>query len=371
MPSKGRTKDRPFSLLVKPASADCNLACDYCFYLPVAGLYPHTPVHRMEDDVLERLVRSYLATRQQVYSFIWQGGEPGLMGADFFRRVTGLQEKYGRPGARVFNAFQTNGTTITPELALHFSRYRFLTGVSIDGPREMHDMRRKGRDGAGSYGRTIRGLRMLQDEGAAVNGMVLVHADNVDFPEEIYRHLDGLGIRHHQYIPCLEFDEAGKPKPWTVTSEKWGEFLVRLFQIWYPGDTGRVSVRLFESVLRVLGGEEPAMCSMGRSCSGYLVAEYNGDVYPCDFYVDEKLRLGNIMEQSWEEVRRSKLYAEFAREKNRLSGACSSCTVLPFCSGGCPLHRRGGKDLLCAGWKLFFEETLPYFNKLSENIIRN
>lgn len=372
-PSKKKSSVRPFSLLVKPASADCNLRCDYCFYLEKAFLYPDNGAHRMEPETLERLIAGYMRTRQPVYSFAWQGGEPTLMGLDFFKSVTSLQERYGRPGSTVFNGLQTNGVQIDDDFAAHLGAYRFLTGVSIDGPPELHNVYRKGADGRGSYDRVIRGLETLRRHGAEINGLVLVSRANVGLPEKVYRHLKELGLYHHQYIPCVEYDEQGNPLPWTINGEEWGEFLLRLFHEWSGGDIGKVSIRRFEAIAAAVKGMAPGMCTMGRNCAQYFVVEHNGDVYPCDFFVERELELGNIRDSSWEELKKSKLYRQFGRRKNEWDPACSSCPYLSLCAGDCLKHRggfgtSGTRSVLCAGWFTFFQKTLPNFHKIAQNI---
>ena len=377
---KGRRpkqRNRPFSLLVKPASADCNLRCAYCFYLEKQALYSGSSVHRMSDRVLETLVRSYLGTNQPVYSFGWQGGEPTLMGTEFFRKVTDLQRRYGRSGMRVANGLQTNGTLIDDELAEHLGRYKFLVGVSIDGPREIHDYYRTA--GGGSYDRVIAGIETLNRHSVEFNALVLVSRANVEAPEEVYDHLKELGIRHHQYIPCVEADQTGEPLPWSITGEEWGEFLVRLFYRWRPRDVSRVSVRNFDAVVNRLAGQPAAVCSMERNCSEYFVIEHNGDVYPCDFFVEGDLRLGNILEDPLGDLRTSAIYRNFARRKSEWPRECAGCDYLSFCAGDCLKHRPGiglprvarepsSVSALCRGWKRFYTACLPEFEGLARSL---
>ena len=379
-----KQRNRPFSLLIKPASADCNLRCSYCFYLEKHALYPETPVHRMSGDVLEDLVRSYMATSQPVYSFGWQGGEPTLMGTEFFRKVTELQRRYGRPGSKVANGLQTNGTLIDDELAEHLARFKFLVGVSIDGDKEIHDRYRTAVGaGGGSYDRVLAGIECLERHGVQFNGLVLVSRANIDAPERVYDHLKELGIRHHQYIPCVESAPDGSPLPWSIAGAEWGDFLVRLFDRWYPRDVPRVSIRNFDAVVNRLAGHPAALCSMGRSCSDYFVVEHNGDVYPCDFFVDPGRKLGNIRSDSLVDLRSSSTYRRFARRKSEWSSECGVCEYLSLCAGDCLKHRpgmglptaspaaeaaeRGGTvSVLCEGWKRFYLMCLPRFEDIAE-----
>ncbi len=326
----------------------------------------------MDDTVLEKMIATYLGTRQKVYSFGWQGGEPTLLGSDFFRKVTSLQERYGKPGSVVSNGLQTNGTLIDNDLAEHFKTYHFLLGVSLDGPQALHDVYRKKRDGSGTYRDVIRGIEILNSHGVEYNALVLVTKANVAKPVQVYRHLKELGIFYHQYIPCVEFDESGKPEPWTITGEEWGMFLRSLFRQWTAGDVERVSIRNFDAVLQLLVHNREVMCTMGRNCRQYFVVEYSGDVYPCDFFVEPKLKLGNIMGTGWEELKKTKEYARFGRKKSEWPGECGRCAYLLYCAGDCLKHRRNRDDgtkqesWLCDGWKSFYGYSLPGFHRLRE-----
>jgi uncharacterized protein len=369
-------RDRPYSLLVKPASADCNLHCAYCFYLDHKYLYPETKRHRMSDEVLQRMISSYMATDQPTYSFGWQGGEPTLMGLDFFRKVTDLQKKYGKRGAVVANGLQTNATLITDELASHFGQYRFLLGVSLDGPEEVHNSYRRSVDGKGSHERVLKGIDHLHRHGVEYNILTLVSTANVERPKEIYRYLVSRGENFHQYIPCVEFDDNGEPLPYTITGEQWGEFLWGIFSEWIKEDTLQVSVRHFDSILTLMVDGYPNLCSLDTNCCQYFVVEYNGDVYPCDFFVRRDLRLGSIMDSSWEQMLASPIYREFGARKSQWNKQCQACSYLTFCAGDCQKQRYYGSDnprqlsWLCGGWKFFYERSLPQFSRLAQKIKR-
>ena len=232
-----------FSLLVKPASADCNLRCAYCFYLDRSALYPETKVHRMSHSVLERMISSYMSTDQTVYSFGWQGGEPALMGVEFFRDTTDLQKKYGRPGAVVSNGLQTNATLINDDFAAHLSEYRYLVGVSIDGPAEIHNRYRQYATGKASHTAVLRGIDCLNRHNVEFNALVLVSSANVKRAREVYHYLRDHGINYHQYIPCVEFDVNGQLLPYSITGREWGDFLCEIFDEWIMRDRRQVSRR--------------------------------------------------------------------------------------------------------------------------------
>lgn len=367
---------KPFSLLVKPASADCNLRCQYCFYIDKFSLYPETHVHRMPDEVLERMISSYMATEQPVYSFGWQGGEPTLMGVKFFEKVVSLQQQYGRPGSKVSNALQTNATLINDELAALLAQYNFLVGVSLDGPEELHDYYRRTVGGQGSHRMVLKGIECLRKNRVEFNILTLVNSRNMSHGREMYQYLKDMGCFYHQYIPCVEFDEKGNPMPYTVSGEEWGNFLCEVFDEWIKSDVYTVSVRIFDSILNFLVDGVYTTCHLAGNCCQYFVVEYNGDIYPCDFFVARELKLGNVMENSWEEVRNSPTYVEFGKQKAEWNSQCQKCQWLYICSGDCLKHRLYGDtnprklSWLCAGWKKFFEHSMPYFKQLALRVLK-
>lgn len=367
---------RPFSLLVKPSSADCNLRCRYCFYLDRCSLYPDTKRHRMSDAVLERMIGSFLALGQPQNSFGWQGGEPTLMGLPFFERVTELQQKHGRAGALVSNGLQTNGTLLDDAFARHLSKFNFLVGISVDGPAVLHDRSRLTADGRGSHADVMRGMECLKRNAVEFNVLTLVNRANVGHAEQVYRYLCDLGVLYHQYVECVEFDAQGGLRPYAVMGEEWGEFLCRIYDLWIAGDTRRVSVRLFDSILTSMVDGVANVCQMGRDCRQYLVVEHNGDIYPCDFFVEKDLTLGNIMETGWADLQSSPVYAAFGRRKAEWNEACEHCEYLRFCAGDCPKNRGPGRQdprrlsHLCAGWKMFHAHTRDGFRRLAEDIQR-
>lgn len=366
----------PFSLLVKPASADCNLRCEYCFYLEHCSFYPEVSKHRMSDDVLEQMVRSYMQTGQPTYQFGWQGGEPTLMGLRFFERIVEFQQKHGRSGSAVANGLQTNGTLIDDELARHLAQYHFLVGISIDGPRELHDKHRLNSRGRGSHADVLRGVDCLTRNHVEFNTLTLVNDANVRVPSEVYHYLCELGSLHHQYIVCVEPDAQRQLLPFSVTGAQWGEFLCSIFDTWYPHDTRRVSVRLFDAVLALLVDGVRNICPFGQDCRQYFVVEYNGDIYPCDFFVEKRLRLGNVATDSWHAMLQSPVYRDFGKQKRQWNSKCETCEFAWICSGDCLKHRlcTGGGDPtrlspLCEGWRMFYQHTLPRFRTLAQQVI--
>lgn len=354
---------RPFSLLIKPASGDCNLRCGYCFYLPRRELFGGG-AHRMSREMLETVTRRYLACPMPVHTFGWQGGEPTLMGLDFFRDAVRMQEANARSGMTVANALQTNGTLLDDDWGVFLREKRFLTGISIDGPARLHDRSRLHAGGGGSHREVLRGLGILQRHRAECNVLTLVSAANQDHPVEIYRYLRELGLRFHQYIECVEFDAAGRRRPYALAPGKWGEFLCRLFDEWYVSDTRTISIRLFDSIVSRLATGAPTLCAMSGDCRGYFVVEHNGDVFPCDFHVRPELRLGNVADVDFAQLVDAGLYRDFGAGKRPDDPACGSCRFLALCMGDCPKNRTAGRSALCADWKLFYQHTIDRFERL-------
>jgi len=362
----------PSLLLVKPAGADCNFRCDYCFYLD-ADARRGAARRRMGDEVLERMIASYLALDLPVHAFCWQGGEPTLMGVDFYRRVTALQERHGRPGTVVANSLQTNAALIDDAFADHLAAYRFLVGCSLDGPPRLHDRRRRGADGGATHDRTVAGLRRLQARGAAVNALCVVHDANADHPREVFDHLVGLGFDHLQFLPCVEFGPGGAPRPWTVTGRRWGAFLIGVFEAWREAGMP-VAVRNLDAVLQRLVDDEPGDCTMDDDCRQYLVVEHDGGYYPCDFRVAPAWRLGNVRDMTPAEAMVSAPMAAFGRGKAPASPGCRPCRHFDLCRGGCPARRDPrapqSAEWLCEGTLAFLDHARGPLGELAAAILR-
>lgn len=368
---------RPFSLLVKPISADCNIECEYCFYLEKKNLYPGIPRHQMPGNVLETMIRKYFQTPQPTWAFGWQGGEPTLMGPSFFERIIELQKKHAPPGARITNGLQTNGTLLNDTFAEVLARGKYLVGISIDGPEEVHDLYRRTVSNRGTHAQVIRGLEALRRHNVEYNVLTLVSRANVDRPREVYRYLCDLGVEYHQYIPCVEFEEDGTPRSYSITGDEWGRFLNGIFDEWVAGDTRRVSIRNFDAVLSMMVHNAAAICTLGTHCRQYFVVEHNGDVYPCDFFVQPEKKLGNVLHDQFPQMWRSPVYREFGRNKKKWNDACDRCEFLRYCHGDCPKNRYVRDEdptqlsVLCSGRQAFFNHTLPEFRRISRTITQS
>jgi len=362
-----------FFLLIKPASADCNLRCKYCFYIDHLENVSKSP--RMSDEVLERTIASYMRTNQNNnYSFGWQGGEPTLLGLKFFKRAIELQKKYAPPGSVISNGLQTNGTLITDEMARFFAEYNFLLGVSLDGPPYIHDYYRKTIGQKPTHSLVMRGIERLKQHKVEFNILILVNDQNVKKAGEIYQYFREKGFFYHQYIPCVEYDENNNPQPYSITGEEWGNFLCELFDQWIKEDINRISIRHFDSILEYLVHGCYNVCHIGKDCCQYFVVEHDGNVYPCDFYVQKDLLLGNVMTDTWEEFLNSPVYRQFGRQKTEWHIKCNSCPFIDFCHGDCQKFRVGEfqsskvLSVLCQGWKRFYTRTLPRFDAIANKI---
>jgi uncharacterized protein len=376
-----------FHLLAKPTGATCNLDCKYCFFLSKEMLYPGSRF-RMADELLETYIRQMLEAQQvPEITIAWQGGEPTLMGLDFFRRSIELVEKYRKPGQTIQHTIQTNGTKIDDEFASFFKRNSFLVGLSVDGPKPLHDAYRVNKGGAGSFDQVMRGWDFLQKHGVDVNILCTVHAANADHPLEIYHFFrDELKTQFMQFIPIVEratletlpmanqgwSERPGGDRPLytqigelvterSVKPEQYGRFLITIFDEWVRRDVGKIFVQSFDAALANWVGQ-PSLCIFQPTCGNALAVEHNGDLYSCDHFVEPAYLLGNIQETHLIELIASDQQRKFGRDKfDSLPQYCRQCEVLFACYGECPRNRfihtpdgEAGLNYLCAGYKLFF-----------------
>jgi uncharacterized protein len=362
------------SLLIKPVSAVCNLDCEYCFYLDrEADPYKDLPARKMTDELIERLVDTWMFYSYPAATFAFQGGEPTLAGVDFFRRLVELQKRYGRDGQMVSNALQTNGVLLNSDWCQLFHEYNFLIGLSLDGPEEINDHYRFNRARHGTWKQVMRGLECLQKEKAEFNILCVLNPMNVEKPKEIYKFFRGLGVDNMQFIPLAEFDGRGNPLPFTITAEQYGRFLCEMFDLWWP-DRRRVRIRFFDNLAEAVAGMKPGSCTMHETCDSYVVVEFNGDIYPCDFFVEKEWRLGNIEIDSWPEIARRQRRYNFAAKKTLPHPECVVCEFQAICHGGCPKGRHGPNrnfeelDWFCGAYKMIFAKAVGPLRKEVEKL---
>jgi uncharacterized protein len=366
---------KPFSLLIKPASAACNIRCEYCFYIDHLNYIKEGDKPSMSYETLEKLISSYMKLPLPDYNFGWQGGEPTIMGLDFFKKAIKLQKKYAPAGSRISNGLQTNATLIDKPMAEFFAEHNFLLGVSLDGPNDIHNKFRLTMDGKPTHSRVMQGINYLRNAKAEFNILCLVNSENVDKPKELYKYYKEKEFNFLQFIPCVECDENGEFTHYSITGKQWGEFLCEIFDIWYRKDTRKISIRHFDSVLNYLVMGQYTECTMDKDCRQYFVVEYDGGIYPCDFFVEKELQLGSVNTSSWEESLTNPLYEKFGEKKGEWNSKCSSCVWLKICHGDCPKMR--GADArpdmlstLCEGWQMFYSHTMERFEKLALEIKR-
>ena len=358
-----------FHVMTKPRGAVCNLDCKYCYFLKKEVLYPGVEL-RMNDNVLESYTRQYIeAQRVPEVTFAWQGGEPTLMGLEFFERTVEFQNKYREPGMKVINTLQTNGTTLDDDWCAFFKEHDFLIGLSLDGPRELHDKYRLDKGGKASFDRVMKGLELLKKHQVEFNILTSVHAGNVEHALDVYRFLrDEVGTHFIQFIPIVErknesgYQEGFKVTRRSVTGVGYGQFLISIFDAWIRRDVGQIFVQIFDVALGVWYGQRAGLCIFEETCGLALAMEHNGDLYSCDHYVEPNFFLGNIDQINLVELVAMDKQVEFGTAKgDTLPRYCRECEVRFVCNGGCPKNRirrtpdgEEGLNYLCHGYKAFF-----------------
>ena len=354
------------TILVKPAGPDCNMACDYCFYLEKGDLFGEQSVHRMPENVLEEMIRQGMQQAGREVNFTWQGGEPLLMGLDFYKKAIEFQQRYGS-GQTVGNGLQTNGLLIDDDWVQFLKSTNWLVGLSLDGPQHIHDHYRRTIGGKSTWQAVLSNTEKLLQADVAVNALTVINDYSVRFPEEIYSFHKELGLKYMQFIPCVEAQEGELSgiHPFSVPAEAYGTFLCKLFDLWmddFAEGLPTTSVRMFDSLIHYYLGLVPPECTMQEECGTYVVVEHNGDVYSCDFFVEPSWLLGNLGEESLQDMLNGEVQSTFGRQKASLPITCKECKWLPQCQGGCPKDRLAESDgkrenYLCASYKLFFEHS--------------
>ncbi|HUK81457.1 MAG TPA: anaerobic sulfatase maturase [Verrucomicrobiae bacterium] len=387
---------RRFHCMIKPVGSACNLDCAYCFYLSKETLPNGPGVGRMSEEVLEEFIRQYIAgsTSEQVV-FSWQGGEPTLLGLEFFRKIVAFEKKHARPGQRIENDLQTNGTLITEEWCEFLKEHRFLVGLSIDGPRECHDKYRVTKGGQPSFDKVFNAAKLLKRYGVPFNTLTCINRFNARKPLDVYRFLRReVGSTYLQFIPIVEYkgfertaphkwNNAALPKDgdpearpghpnsivtdWSVDPDDWGYFLCKIFDEWLKRDVGKVLVNHFETLVSQHLGRGSQLCVYSEFCGKGVAVEHNGEVYSCDHYVYPEYRLGNVHDSQLDRLVFSRTQVRFGYAKNEtLPQYCRRCAYLTDCWGECPKNRiirtadgEPGLNYLCCGFKQYFAHAIP------------
>lgn len=392
----GPAYQRRFHVMAKPTGSACNLDCSYCFYLHKEHLLQQEKRRYMSDETLENFIRQYIDGQdgEQVV-FSWQGGEPTLMGLEFFHKVVKFQQQYKKPGQRIENDLQTNGILINDAWAEFLKANHFLVGLSIDGPRELHDRYRITRSGKPTFDKVMAGVEALKRHGVPFNALVTVNRTNARFPLEVYRFVTReLGATYVQFNPCVEPVDFTQTAPhfwrddsiptvgsrrarpgdldaivtdWSVDPDEWGRFLIATFEEWVNNDLGRVQVNLFETAVAQMMGLPAQICTTAEFCGKGLAVEKNGDVFSCDHYVYPEYQIGNITDNSLARMAFSERQQAFGMGKcDTLPQQCKQCPYLKLCHGECPKNRlvlttdgEAGLNYLCPGIKAFFNYAEP------------
>ena len=392
-----------FHLMAKPGGARCNLDCRYCFYLEKEALYtPEGPAAEggsnrlaaMTPEVLESFVRQYIEAQPgPTVQFAWQGGEPTILGVDFFERAVELQRRHAN-GKVIENAFQTNGILVDERWAAFFKEHNFLVGISIDGPASLHDAHRVDKGGRPTHARVMRAIELMKRHGVDFNTLTCVHRGNAKHGRKVYRFLRDIGSEFPQFIPVVERiaeepddgltmpfpGQPGKARvaPWAVRPAEYGEFMIAVFDEWVRHDVGRVFIQAFEVALEAWVGRNPSLCVHSHTCGHAMAIEHTGDVYACDHFVYPEYRLGNMMRTPLAELADMPAQRAFGEAKAKdLPRQCRECSFRFACNGGCPKHRfaktrdgEPGLNYLCEGYHAFFQHVAPYMQFMAGELMR-
>jgi uncharacterized protein len=364
-----------FQVFAKPGGPACNLNCRYCYYLKKKTLYRGGDPFHMPDDILEQYIVQHIdASDAPVINFSWHGGEPTVLGLDYFRKIAALQHKHKPIGKQIRNGIQTNGTLLNEDWCRFFAKEGFGVGLSLDGPKELHDLYRVNKKQEPTYEQAIRGYALLQKHQIPFDILCVVHDQNVRHPIEVYRFFKQIGARYLGFLPLVELrsDELGVSDR-TVPAAAFGDFLCTIFDEWQNHDIGHMRVQIFEEAIGTAFGQEHALCIFRKTCGDIPVIECNGDFFSCDHFVDMDHCLGNIRETTLVELLERPSQRAFGQAKlDRLPLFCKTCEVLEMCNGGCPKDRflqtpdgEEGLNFLCAGYKRFFTHCQPFVAELS------
>lgn len=385
-----KMKTQPFHLICKPAGARCNLDCQYCFYLPKnrffnRGEHPS----RMSDETLKLFIRQYILRQPpqcKSIHFVWQGGEPTLMGLDFFKKAVNYQKQFAKPQVEITNSFQTNGILIDDEWAQFFYENQFLVGISIDGPQFLHDCYRIFPNGKGTFSAVMKAIEKLHRYHVAFNTLTCVHSENSKYPIETYQFLKQIPSHYMQFIPIVEpqigsnafrgvnpNQKIEKATPRSVKPKQWGQFLLNIFEEWLKNDIGDFFVQFFDNILALVCGIPASICSFQPVCGRALVIEHNGDLYSCDHFVFPENRLGNLHEKDLSLFVNSEKQLLFGINKHRkMAQQCQHCKWVNLCFCECPSNRiveqptGFSQNYLCEGYALFFSATFTRFEAMAK-----
>lgn len=331
----------------------------------------------MSDQTLQRITSEFLRMDFENSSFAWQGGEPMLMGLDFYKKAVDFQQELGKNGQLVSNALQTNGTLLDDTWCKFLREYKFLVGISLDGPKHIHDHYRRDFADRGTFDRVMNGINCCKANKVEYNILVLLSDNNIDKADELFDFFTSLGVEYLQFIPCIETDNTGQLNKYSVTDMQYADFMCRIFDRWLEYGYNKISIRMFDSLMNYVLNGFHTNCSFCKQCDQYIVLEHNGNAYCCDFFVDEQYKLGNIMETTIDQLYLNEIKKDFANSKKKLANKCFICRYSNLCRGGCLKDRiaNDGKvnspSSLCAGYKKIFDHTVGKLKQLTAEIVKN
>jgi uncharacterized protein len=387
------TRPKSFMVMAKPIGPVCNLNCTYCYYLEKEKLYSETGNFKMSEELLENFTKQFIESQEvPTVTFTWQGGEPTLLGIEYFQRAVEFQQKY-KGSKKIENSFQTNGTRLSEDWCRFFKKNNFLVGISIDGPELLHDKYRKSKTGKSTHQEVMHGIKLLKRFRVDFNTLSVINEANVTKPLEVYRFLKKIGSGFIQFIPIVErrsettpndgltlvspkFEDAAQLTEWSIRARQFGKFMITIFDEWVRNDVGKVFVQLFDVTLANWVGAPPGLCVFAETCGEAAVMEHNGDLYSCDHFVYPENLLGNIKDTSMSEMMASGRQIQFGKDKrDTLPRQCLLCEVRFACHGGCPKSRiavtsdgQTGLNWLCEGYKAFFEHVKPYMDFMANEL---
>jgi uncharacterized protein len=368
---------RTFQIFAKPFGPVCNLNCHYCYYLKKKQLYANDESFRMPDDLLENYITRHIeASVDQEIRFSWHGGEPALLGLDYFKKIVTIQHKHKPANKKISNGMQTNGILLDEEWCRFLASENFSIGLSLDGPQEIHDKNRLTKDDEPTHKMVMHVYELLRKHQVYCDILCVVNSYSVQYPLKVYQFFKQIGASYISFLPVAEsLSEAENGvSNLTIPAKAWGDFLCTIFDQWIEQDIGNIKVQIFEEAARTAFGQEHSLCIFRPVCGDIPVIEHNGDFFPCDHFVDTKYRLGNIRDTSLVELLESPEQMAFGQAKlDTLPACCKTCEVLNMCNGECPKNRfikspdgEPGLNYLCIGYKQFFKHCLPFVRAVAE-----
>ena len=370
-------KMKNLNLLIKPASSSCNLRCRYCFYYDVADNREVKNYGIMNNDTLENMVKKVFDDVEYSANFAFQGGEPTMAGIEFFEKFHKLVEKYNTKKIIVNFSLQTNGTLLNKKWLELFKKHNYLIGLSLDGNKEMHDTFRIDAKGEGTFSRVLKAAKMMKKADVEFNILCVVNKLIAQNGKLVYNFFRNNGFRYYQFIPCLDSLSCSEEKDYTLTAEDYGKFLDETFNLWYEDimSDKRISVRHFDNYTKIILGEEPEACDMVGHCNMNAVLESDGSMYPCDFYVLDEFKVGNINESTFEELFKSEAEMRFLRTSLVVDEKCKVCRYFKICRGGCRRHKEltaegNYENRFCESYKYFFEKNIDKMVKVAEYVMK-